>query len=97
MIKKMLCILVILSFLGFSTAYAYDQGDDHHRNDQGVAIALIVALTVVTVVWLIVALDGHGGHWRYPRYLSLNIPNDQGMKPYGYNQTHYPQAVEESN
>jgi len=93
----MLCILVILSFLGFSTVYAYDQGDDHHRNDQGVAIALIVALTVVTVVWLIVALDGHGGHWRYPRYLSLNIPNDQGMKPYGYNQTHYPQAVEESN
>ena len=97
MIKKMLCILVILSFLGVSTAYAYGNEDDHHGNDQGVAIALIAALTVVTVVWLLVALDGHRGHWHYPRYLSLNIPIDQGVKPYGTNQIHYPQVLEESN
>ncbi len=97
MVKKILCMLVILSFLGVSTAYAYDQGDDHRGNDQAVAIALIAALTVVTVVWLLVALDGHRGHWHYPRYLSLNIPTDQGMKPYGTNQIHYPQAPEEPN
>lgn len=75
MIKKMLCILVILSFLGFSTAYAYGPEDDH-RNEQSVDIALIVALTVVTVVYLLVALDGHGGSPHFPRHLALNIPID---------------------
>ncbi len=75
MIKKILSILVILSFLGFSTAYAYDHEDDH-RNEQGVDIALIVALTVITVVYLLVALDGHGGHRPFPRHLALNIPID---------------------
>jgi hypothetical protein len=75
MIKKMLSILVILSFLGFSTAYAYGPEDDH-RNQQGVDIAVIVALTVVTVLYLLVALDRHGGHRPFPRHLALNIPID---------------------
>ena len=96
MIKKMLTILVILSFFGFSIAYAYGPEEDH-RNDQAVGIALLVALTVVTVVFLLVALDGHGGHRHFPRYLSLNFPTDQGVKPYGTNQIHYPQVPEESN
>ena len=90
MMKKTLTIIVILSFLGFSTAYAYGPEEDH-RNDQSADVALIVALTVVTVVLLLVALDGHGGHRHFPRYLSLDIQPDRGVRPYGNNQIHYPQ------
>jgi len=75
MIKKMLSILVILSFLGSSTAYAYDHEDDH-RNEQRADIGIIVGLTVAIVVFLLVAHDMHGEHRPYPRHLALNIPFD---------------------
>jgi hypothetical protein len=72
MIKKMITILVILSFFGLSTVYASGPEDDH-SNQQGVDIAIIVALTVVAVVFLLSVIDhgphgGHGGHGRYLQY-----------------------------
>jgi len=69
MIKKMLTILVILSFLSISTAYAYDPGDDH-RNDQTAGIALVAVLTVVTAVILLASHDRHGEQRPAPRHLS---------------------------
>ena len=71
----MISILVILSFLGFSTAYAYDHEDDH-RNEHQADIAIIIALTVVTVFFLLAGHDRHGGHRHFPRHLALNIPFD---------------------
>jgi hypothetical protein len=74
MIKKMLTILVILSFLGFSTAYAYGPEDDH-RNDQAAGIALVAVLTAVTAVFLLASHDRHREQRPAPRHL-YNNPYD---------------------
>lgn len=66
MLKKTIVMLVILSFLGFSTGYAYDSEDDH-ANDQS-ANAAIVAAVVMTGFFLLAAHDWHeegGGPGRY--------------------------------
>ena len=74
MIKKMLTILVILSFLGFSTAYAYGPEDDH-RNDQAAGIAIVAVLTVVTTLFLLASHDRHREQRPAPRNL-YNKPYD---------------------
>lgn len=66
MLKKTLVMLVILSFLGFSTGYAYDSEDDP-ANDQSANVA-IVAAVVMTGFFLLAAHDWHaegGGHGRH--------------------------------
>jgi len=59
MIKKMLTILMILSFLGFSTAYAHGPEDDH-MNGQAAGIAIVAVLTFVTAAILLASHDRHG-------------------------------------
>jgi hypothetical protein len=71
MIRKIISALVIVSFLGFSTAYAHDPYDDH-RDDQTAGIAVVAALAVVTVFVLALAHDRHAGpppsrHPQHPR------------------------------
>ena len=74
MIKKMLTILVILSFLGFSTAYAHGPEDDH-MNGQAAGIAIVAALTFVTAAILLASHDRHGEYRSSPRH-SQNSPYD---------------------
>ena len=72
MIKKMLTILVILSFLGFSAAYAHGaEGDDQAT---GVAIAAVITF-VVTAAILSASHDRHGEYRSAPRH-SPNSPYD---------------------
>ncbi len=75
MIKKMLTILVILSFLGFSTAYAHGPEDDN-MNDQAAGIAIVAVLAfVVTSAILLASHDRHGEYRPSPRQ-SPNSPYD---------------------
>ena len=74
MIKKMLTILVILSFLGFSTAYAHGPEDDN-MNGQAAGIAIVGVLTVVTLAFLLASHDRHGEYRPSPRR-SSNSPYD---------------------
>ena len=83
MIKNIITILVILSFLGFSTAYAYGPEDDH-RNDQAAGIALVAVITVVTAVFLLASHDRHREQRPAPRRLS-NKPFDSRKN---YNDRH---------
>lgn len=63
-IKKMISVLVVLYFLGFSSVYAHDPEDDDSY-DQSVNIALVAAVVVTGFVLLATAHDWHdvpGGH-----------------------------------
>ena len=97
MIKKMLTILVILSLLGFSTAYAYGPEDDH-RNDQASGIAIVAVLTAATAVFLLASHDRHREQRPDQRHLSNNpydsryndndrprdYRNNDNYRPYDY-------------
>lgn len=65
MTKKLVTMLVMLSLLGFSTAYAHDSGDD---NDEAVGTVLIAGLAVVTAAILIASHDRHGAYQPLPRH-----------------------------
>lgn len=86
MINKTIAIMVILSFFGFSTAYAYGPEDDH-RNDQAAGIAIVAVLTAVTAVFLLASHDRHREQRPAPRHYS-NKPSDSryndNYRPRGY-------------
>jgi hypothetical protein len=86
MIKKMITILVILSFFGISTAYAYGPEDDH-RSDQAAGIAVVAVLTAVTAVFLLASHDRHREQLPAPRHLSNNpydSKNNDNYRPRDY-------------
>jgi hypothetical protein len=63
-IKKMLSILVILSLIGFSTAYAYDREND----DQAAGLAIFGVLAVATAAILLSSHDTHGEYRPAPKH-----------------------------
>lgn len=85
MTKKMVTMLVILSLFGFSTAHAYDSGD----NDEAAGVALVAGLAVVTAAILIASHDRHAEYRPSPRHSPDRSYDSRGNDNYGHHDGRY--------
>ena len=78
MMKKTITVLVILSFLGFSKAYA----NDSECNDAAVEIALVAGIAFVTTAILIASHDRHEEYRPSPRHSHNRVCDSRGCGKY---------------